>query len=390
MAAKRRRAELVAARKAAGYTQEGLAAALYVDRATVVHWEAGRHVPQPYLWPKLARLLGVTKERLQELLADVATTQSTQSGRMSYVLEHPSSVDLVAVAYLHERIRQLDEEYDRAPSTALLGPAAQAHGQVRFLRENAASPRLRKALFEVEAESATFMGQLVWDVSQRRDHLAPVTYLDEAVVAARQVRDPCAEAYATLRKSFVALYGEKDPLKGRTLAQEAAEVAAVVSPALTGLSLLHVAEGYAMTGDLKECEATLKRAEVQFDRVDADDVAAPYYTINEFNRLAGSCYLFLDLPDRAEPMLRTTVRAFSAKKKSQAIPLGNLTLSLIRQRKLDEAAALMHRTIDTVELTRGGGGLNLAFAAGRELRQWRQERWVQDINDRLLALMAAS
>ncbi|RKN56421.1 transcriptional regulator, partial [Streptomyces klenkii] len=58
-------------------------------------------------------------------------------------------------------------------------------------------------------------------------------------------------------------------------------------------------------------------------------------------------------------------------------------------RKLDEAAATMHRTIDAVELTRGGGGLNLAFAAGRELREWRQEPWVQDVNDRLLALMAA-
>src|SRR5262245_34972967 len=98
MAAKRRRAELVAARKAAGYTQEGLAAALYVDRASVVHREAGRHVPQPYLWPKLAQLLDVTKERLQELLADVAVTQAQQGDRMRYVLEHPSSVDLVAVA----------------------------------------------------------------------------------------------------------------------------------------------------------------------------------------------------------------------------------------------------------------------------------------------------
>lgn len=145
MAAKRRRAELVAARKAAGYTQEGLAAALYVDRATVVHWEAGRHVPQPYLWPKLARLLGVTKERLQELLADVPIARTKSNYRISYVLKHPSSVDLVAVAYLHERIRQLDEEYDNAPSTALLGPAAHAHAQVRFLRENAASPRVRKA-----------------------------------------------------------------------------------------------------------------------------------------------------------------------------------------------------------------------------------------------------
>jgi hypothetical protein len=49
----------------------------------------------------------------------------------------------------------------------------------------------------------------------------------------------------------------------------------------------------------------------------------------------------------------------------------------------------MHRAIDAVALTRGGGGLNLVFAAGRELREWRDEVWVQDINDRLLALMAA-
>ena len=74
----------------------------------------------------------------------------------------------------------------------------------------------------------------------------------------------------------------------------------------------------------------------------------------------------------------------AGKKKSQAIALGNL----IRQRKLDEAAASMHRTIDAVELTRGGGGFNVVFAAGRELREWQDETWVQDINDRLLALLA--
>jgi hypothetical protein len=260
---------------------------------------------------------------------------------------------------------------------------------VKFLRENAANPRVRRALYEVEADSATFMGQLVWDVSQRRDHHAPLGYFQEAVDAARHVRDPSIEAYATLRMSYVALYGEKNPRRGATLAQQAADVATLVSPSLTGLSLLHVAEGRAMTGATTECEAALKKAEDQFDRAHPDDVAAPYYTINEYNRLAGSCYLFLDLPERAEPILRMTTRALAAKKKSQAIALGNLTLALIRQRKLDEAAAAMHRTIDAVELTRGGGGLNLAFSAGRELRQWRQEPWAQEINDRLLALMAA-
>lgn len=375
-------------RKSAGYSQERLAQRLGIERSTVVRWEAAETEPQPWIRPKLAAALKITADELQALIDDVVM-QAAPSDRITYALEHPSSVDLVAVAYLHERMRQLDESYDCAPSTALLGPAGQIHGQLSYLRENATGSRVRKALFEVEAESATFMGQLVWDVSQRRDHEGPITYLDEAVTAAQQIHDPCTEAYAILRKAFVALYGEKDPLKGLSLAQEAAQVARKASPSLTGLSLLHVAEGHAMSADLKACEHALQDAEAQFDRVDANDIAAHYYTVNEFTRLAGSCYLFLDRPDRAEPVLRTTVDALAAKKKSQAIALGNLTLALIRQGKADEAAATMHRTIDSVELTRGGGGLNLAFAAGREMRQWRQEPWVQEINDRLLALMAA-
>nr|WP_239396684.1 helix-turn-helix transcriptional regulator [Frankia sp. CiP3] len=383
-----KRVRLAQRRKAVGYSQAKLAEVLGVERTTVVRWESAETEPQPWTRPKLARALKVTAEELQDLLHDIVIVQAEQSERMSYVLQHPSSVDLVAVAYLHERIRQLDESYDKSPSTALLGPAGHVHGQVGYLCEHAIG-RVKKALFEVQAESATFMGQLLWDVSQRRDHEGPVGYFDEAVQAAKQVRDPSVESYAILRKAYVALYGEKDPVKGLELADEAAAIAKLCSPSLTGLSLLHVAEGYAMTGALNDCETALKKAEAQFDRVDGDDVAADYYTVNEFNRLAGSCYLFLDLPDRAEPILRSTVLALSAKKKSQTIALGNLTLSLIRQRKLDEAAATMHRTIDAVELTRGGGGLNLAFAAGRELREWRGEGWVQDINDRLLALMAA-
>ncbi|MGH3622194.1 MAG: helix-turn-helix domain-containing protein [Sciscionella sp.] len=57
------------ARKAAGLTQEDLAAALRVERSTVVRWEAGQHAPQSYLWPKLARVLQVSGKELGELLS---------------------------------------------------------------------------------------------------------------------------------------------------------------------------------------------------------------------------------------------------------------------------------------------------------------------------------
>jgi transcriptional regulator with XRE-family HTH domain len=74
----RRRRKLVAARKAAGYTQEALAEALHVDRSTVQRWEAGHHAPWPYLWPRLARVIGVTRERLQTLLTDNDEPSSPQ------------------------------------------------------------------------------------------------------------------------------------------------------------------------------------------------------------------------------------------------------------------------------------------------------------------------
>ena len=44
--------------------------------------------------------------------------------------------------------------------------------------------------------------------------------------------------------------------------------------------------------------------------------------------------------------------------------------------------------MDVIELNWGGGGLNIVFEAGRELRRWRDLPVVQSVHDRLLTLMA--
>lgn len=65
-------------RVVAGYTQEGLAEALGVDRTTIGRWERGAQLPQPWQRPDLAHKLGITLEQLDSLLrpqsagADVA------------------------------------------------------------------------------------------------------------------------------------------------------------------------------------------------------------------------------------------------------------------------------------------------------------------------------
>jgi tetratricopeptide (TPR) repeat protein/transcriptional regulator with XRE-family HTH domain len=64
-----KRGRLAQRRKAVGLTQEQLAGKLGVERTTVVRWERGQTQPLPWLQPKLARILKVSADRIEELLA---------------------------------------------------------------------------------------------------------------------------------------------------------------------------------------------------------------------------------------------------------------------------------------------------------------------------------
>lgn len=384
-----RRHRLAQRRKAVGLSQEALAEVMGVDRSTVVRWERAVTEPQPWHRPRLARALKVSIEELAALLADVGEPAALPSERLAYVLKHPASVDLVAVAYLRERLARLDERYDHTPSTLLLAEAGQLYGQTVFLREHAGH-LVRRELLAAEVEAATLMGQLVWDASQRRDHRTASHFFDQAIAASQHRHDPIGEALAHLRLSYVALYGTGNPHDGLVRARRAATTAEPGSHVLAGLALLHVGEAHAMLGDGSSCEDALGLAEDHFTAISPDDPAGVLFAPTEHGRLAGSCFLFLGRPDKAEPILEATRRALTNQKKSTAIVLGNLALAGIRQRNVDAAVVRLHEAIDVVEHNRGGGGLNVVFTAARELRPWRNEPTVQDVNDRLLALMTAA
>lgn len=56
---------LAVLRRTAGYTQEQLATAMDVDRATIHRWENGKATPRPWQMPKLAELLKVSRNELR-------------------------------------------------------------------------------------------------------------------------------------------------------------------------------------------------------------------------------------------------------------------------------------------------------------------------------------
>ncbi len=388
---KRKRQRLAQRRKMAGYSQERLAEVLRVERSTVARWERAETEPQPWLRPRLAKVLGISRGVLAELLGDVVTDRQDDGDRLDRVLAQFPLADVDVARQLKNRIGQVAAAYETAPSASLLADAGQCHAAVEFLLTQASNEPVRTELHAAATASATLMSQLVWDASHRRDYRATVAYCDMAIEHAREHGDAVAAAHAELRKGFAAVYGQadvRDPKAGLASAQIAAEQSRSVSNALGGLSLLHVGEAYAMLGEYRRCEQALSQAEESFSRIGSDDCGAEFFSPTQLGRLAGSCYLFLGHPERAEPVLRQTAEALHARPKTRSLVLGNLALACLRQRQLDAATATLHEAIDLLENSRGGGGLTVVFSAGRELYPWRAEPAVQDVHDRLLALVA--
>jgi transcriptional regulator with XRE-family HTH domain len=291
-----------------GFSQEQLAERLDIDRSTIGRWETGETAPQPWIRRRLARALQVSLDELDELLGESGLPDSEVEQRLDFAFKHPSSADLVTVAHLRNQVDQLDERYDREPSTALLADAGRYLGLVRFLAMHAANGRVRRDLCGLEAAAATLMGQFVWDASQRRDNATAHLYLDQAARAARQVRDSVAEGLALLRKTIVVLHGEREPRTGLCLAERTAETTTQSSDVVTGLALLHAAEAHAMLGAQGACEAALAEADTRFGRVDSTDAAIDLFSPSQFGRMAGSCYLFLEEYRRAQSLLEVPRR----------------------------------------------------------------------------------
>ena len=381
------RPQLAARRKGCGFTQEELAYALSVDRSTIARWESGETDPQPWVRRKLARVLRLSVEEGAALLDGSSAAESAprRTSRVAALMDTPD------VRVLEAQVAGIAERYVSLPSTALLAEAARCHASLTMLLDQGGREAVRCELHQVATVSATLLSQLVWDASGRRDGSTTLAYCTEAAAHANECGDVVAAAHIQLRRTYVALYGAsstRDPAEGLATARAAEAQSTGVSQALSGLSRLHVAEAFAMQGEYRQCERALSAAESALDRSTNSDPAADVCSPGQFGRLAGSCYLALGAPERAEPLLLATAAELHGRHKTRSLVLGNLALSYLRQRQLEAATATLHEAVGLLEQSRGAGGMTVVFGAARELYPWRSEPMVQDVHDRLLGLIA--
>jgi transcriptional regulator with XRE-family HTH domain len=78
-----KRRSLARARKVAGFSQEGLAEHLGVDRTTVARWEAGESEPQPYQRPRIGKAFGLSLGEVNQLLDEAEPQQGCPAGEFA-------------------------------------------------------------------------------------------------------------------------------------------------------------------------------------------------------------------------------------------------------------------------------------------------------------------
>ncbi len=395
----------------------------------IYEWEAGTHRPRAYYvlfvlvyateeelaartierGSELNRLMGALKamgvsvNRRQFLLnaaalaggmAGVPTVAADLEGqeRLVWVLKHPRSVDLPTVAFLREQTLDLLRQNEAvASSTSLLPQASWQLEQITLLREHAPLSRVRQELYRVEAQSATLMGRLAWDVSGQHDHATAAHYYDQAIAAASNVKEGWAEAFPRMFQRFLPTYtGNEDPRNGLYLAEQAtARAADGSSQVVAGWSSGFAAEAHALLGEERKARLLLDRADFHLSKVAADDPMFGVFTRDQLGGFVGACHLRLNDPRGAGSALQeSALRLGAGREKHKSVILADLSTALVLQGDPEHASAVLHQAVDLVELTGSAAGKRRSFAAARQLTRtrWRDEPFVRDVQDRLLAV----
>lgn len=337
MVARRRRTKLATARKAAGYTQEGLAEALPVDRSTVQRWESGEHIPWPYLWPKLGRLLGLSREELRELFTDeelppapdsrlpvlptatcaasfvrtAVTSRVWSDGPITLPDNRRSQGSGLMRAELLAQYESLTDNYRQidyqAGAKAVYGDTM-AHLNRLLAAADQVPSELYRRYVAVLGDTAQLAAWLAID---SQDYTTARHFCSIALSSAAESEDPTLHAYVLGVMSYIHLHAKRGGEAGRLL-DGALHIANTprlgVNPAVRSWLYEGLAEAYAFAGDRQAGAKALAQAEQLFDAVQTDNVPRWLGFFNaqaHATRLKGRCLMRLGDSSAAIATLQT-------------------------------------------------------------------------------------
>lgn len=363
-------------RKAAGHSQENLAALLGVDRSTVVRWEAGDTAPQPWLRPKLAEALGITVHELDGLLGDVGPTDvrgdsvSESETRMSLRLRDGPRLDAV-VEHLREQWHLL------VKTDNLLGPRhalSGVLGQFDTINEllATAGPVGRPQVVRLAAqyaESASWLYEDSGGLAEARH------WSGRALEWAIEADDSLMTSWVLFRRSQQAVPGG-NAAQVLGLAGAARRAAPDLPPPMRAALDQQEAQGFALDGDESAALRKLDDAHTWAAADAAGDARTghgSFCTATYIEVQRAGCWLTLGRPDRAISLYETTLPGLPhVYRRDRGVALGRLASAYAASGEPEPAATIATEALGIGQEVGSERTLGLVRAVGKTLSGYRQ------------------
>ncbi|WP_171116989.1 MULTISPECIES: hypothetical protein [unclassified Streptomyces] len=346
-------------------------------------------------------LLGESERRTAELRGLVlravtdagggllALLSPTVQAGLTAALEDPRRAGEEAIAGLASVVADVNAEVGSLPMVRLQLLLAPAVETCRRLLAGPVPDPLVPKLREVAVAAATLAGRLAFET---RDDSASGALYEEATLTAERLAQPWRKANVHMSHALVTLYSTQGIDQAWRLVDHA------VRAARSGESTLVRARAHALQAEIaaraghgRQARAALGLAWYDIEADHAEDPAPFSFSPGHLRGFEGVCELYVGDPSAAHDRFARAAEMLSAPREQvqRAIVTTDQALARIRLGEPRAAAELLHECVSAAASTGGRVPALRLRKARQELRPWRREDWVADLDDHLMDVLGS-
>lgn len=341
--------------------------------------------------------MGVGQDRLAELSTTVAAaTTDTDMNLLTFLgtplrnelaaaLARPETLDENLVDELAAATDAINQQIGSMPFVRLhLGQAAIVDACGNLLHGEHPPP-VRARLCRTAATAYALAARLAFET---HDDSAALSLYEQAAATAQET-DLSARALIRTSQTMVVYYATGDIRQAQRIAD------AAVQDARRGTSALMRARAHALQAEMsargdqpRHAQAALHLAWHDLDADNSDDPVPGAFSKGRLRGFEGICNIFLSEAEEAERQLAESVETLTSSRDSvqRAIVLNDRALARLRSGgagAAETAAEQLHACVDLVASTRGRVPAQRLRQTRLELRPWRGESFVADLDDHI-------
>ncbi|RPK67652.1 hypothetical protein EES42_22255 [Streptomyces sp. ADI95-17] len=343
--------------------------------------------------------LGESEHRIAELRSTLLRAVTDDGGGLLGLLAPKTGVGLVqalanaslldaeTVVGLASVVADVNAQVGSLPFVRLqlmLAPALEA---CRRLMAGGPPEPVRERLRSTWVEAAVLAGRLAFET---RDDAASRSLYEEATRESGCLREPWRQAPVHLSHALTVLYSSPD------IANAAALAEAAVRAASSGESRLIRARAHALraevaarSGQARQSQAALGLAWYDIERQSPDDPLPGAFSAEYLRGFEGVCHLYVGDPIVAHDQFAASASSLGSPRQEvqRIIVATDQALARVRLGEPYAGAELLHECITTAASTGGRVPMIRLRRARQELRPWRREDFVADLDDHLMDVL---